>query len=167
MVRALRGNRTQALEEKLSREDLTGPGVGSTLEEAVQAAGRAGMGQTMLLAIFPSPSAIKESWLQVSAQNSWAPVGPEHSLALVKTHPVHSLRADFKHNDPLHPLYLLNSVAAQSLELWLPPGLEKAHTSGPQGLTEGARPRTLRQHTLSDQARTEARDGRGGFTVPS
>jgi hypothetical protein len=36
VVRTLRGNRTQALEEKLSPEDLTGPGVGPALEEAVQ-----------------------------------------------------------------------------------------------------------------------------------
>lgn len=38
MVRALRGS-SQSLEEKLSPEDLTGPGGGSTLEEAVQKVG--------------------------------------------------------------------------------------------------------------------------------
>lgn len=112
-------------------------------------------------------STIKDSWLRVSGQNFWAPVGPEHNLALVKPIPCILLRAGFKQNDPLCPLYLLNSVAAQSLDLWLPPAQEKAHTSGPQGLAKEARPRTFGQHMLTGQATTEARGGHGGFTVPS
>lgn len=63
-------------------------------------------------------------------------------------------------------LYLLNSVAAQSLELWPPPGLEKAHTSGPQDLAKEARPRTSANKPW--QARQELKPGVGvEFTVPS